>query len=44
MGLGLAICKSIIEAHEGQLRIAPGAHSGTAFEIVLPAPAPAKSQ
>jgi PAS domain S-box-containing protein len=37
MGMGLSICRSIIEAHEGRLSVSPGAESGTAFQIVLPA-------
>ena len=43
MGLGLAICRSIIESHDGRLRVAASAHSGAVFEIVLPA-APAATQ
>jgi len=36
MGLGLSICRSIIEAHGGNLTAAPGKEQGTAFRIVLP--------
>jgi len=38
MGMGLSICKSIIEAHEGQLRATPGEPNGTVFQISLPQP------
>jgi putative pyrimidine permease RutG len=44
MGLGLAICRSIIEAHHGHMRVIPGAHYGTRFEIVLPASEPVEKQ
>ena len=36
MGMGLSICKSIIEAHEGRLTATPGEPSGTVFQISLP--------
>lgn len=36
MGLGLAICRAIIEDHRGELRLAKTDHHGTRFEIVLP--------
>ncbi len=41
MGLGLAICRSIIEAHGGALRISPRDPFGTVFHLTLPAPAAA---
>ncbi len=36
LGLGLAICRSIIEAHGGQLRAKPGHGPGAVFEFDLP--------
>ena len=36
MGMGLAISKSIIEAHQGSLRFEPGSPSGARFYVELP--------
>jgi signal transduction histidine kinase len=36
MGLGLAICRMIVERHGGQLLASSGEGSGAQFEIVLP--------
>lgn len=40
MGMGLAICRSIIEAHGGKLRIAANKPRGTAFQFTLRGSAP----
>ena len=37
MGMGLFICRSIIEAHGGRLSGSPGYPYGSVFSIVLPA-------
>jgi signal transduction histidine kinase len=36
MGLGLAICKSIVERHHGQLSVSLTIDGGTRFELILP--------
>ncbi len=36
MGIGLSVCRSIIEAHEGQLYAGKSRHGGAAFEFSLP--------
>jgi signal transduction histidine kinase len=35
MGMGLSICRSIIEAHDGRLWVAPNKPQGSVFEFVL---------
>jgi signal transduction histidine kinase len=35
MGMGLSICRSIIEAHDGMLWIVPNAPRGSVFQFVL---------
>jgi signal transduction histidine kinase len=35
-GMGLAICRSIIEAHNGQISAAPGAPFGAVFQFTVP--------
>ena len=37
MGMGLSICRSIIEAHNGRLWASPGVDCGSVFNIMLPA-------
>jgi len=34
--LGFAICRSIVDAHGGNILVVPGAGGGTAFKIILP--------
>ena len=41
MGVGLSICKTIVEAHGGKLRAIPGEPAGMLFTIELPLKAPA---
>ena len=36
IGLGLAICRSIVEAHGGRLSAFPGNPHGSVFQIMLP--------
>ena len=36
MGLGLSICREIVEAHHGQLTTAPAPSGGTVFRVTLP--------
>ena len=38
MGLGLSICREIVEAHHGHLSLAPSPSGGTAFRLTLPMP------
>ena len=36
MGLGLSICREIVEAHHGRLTTSPGSPRGTVFRMTLP--------
>ena len=36
MGMGLAICRLVVEAHGGTLSVSPVAPHGSAFRITLP--------
>jgi signal transduction histidine kinase len=40
MGVGLAICKTIIEAHHGRIWARPNEHRGATFGFVLPVATP----
>jgi signal transduction histidine kinase len=35
MGMGLSICRSIIEAHDGQLSVIPNVPAGSIFRFAL---------
>jgi signal transduction histidine kinase len=37
LGVGLSICRAIIEAHRGKLSMTPAVPHGAVFEFTLPA-------
>jgi signal transduction histidine kinase len=36
LGMGLSICRSIIESHRGKLWVSPGIPHGTRFQFTIP--------
>jgi two-component system sensor kinase FixL len=40
MGVGLSICRTIVEAHGGQIWVEPNPEGGTAFHLTLPKASP----
>lgn len=44
MGMGLSICRSIVESHGGKIWVMPGAERGSIFRFELPADARARSR
>ena len=36
MGIGLSICRTIVDAHGGRIWFEPGSNGGTAFHFTLP--------
>ena len=40
MGLGLSICRTIVEAHHGRLMMAPGPAGGAVFRVIPPIAGP----
>jgi signal transduction histidine kinase len=43
MGMGLSICRSIVEAHNGRLFASPGVANGSIFRVILPIAQPTNS-
>jgi signal transduction histidine kinase len=39
MGMGLSICRAIVEAHDGRLWCSPNSPKGAVFQFTLPASA-----
>ena len=44
MGMGLSICQSIIESHEGQIWVTAGSVRGATFHFELPIKAAGKTK
>src|SRR5262249_36498727 len=44
MGMGLSICRSIVESHGGRIWVVPAAERGSIFRFELPADARARSR
>jgi signal transduction histidine kinase len=38
LGMGLAICRSMVEVHGGKISVANNAEKGVTFRVVLPVP------
>jgi K+-sensing histidine kinase KdpD len=36
IGMGLSICRSIVEAHDGRLWVSPGVDFGSVFQFTVP--------
>jgi signal transduction histidine kinase len=43
MGIGLSICRSIIESHGGRLWASPRTPHGTIFQFTVPGPGPGRA-
>ena len=43
MGMGLSICRSIIEAHGGHIKASPGSDGGSVFQVSLPVDEPSQT-
>jgi len=44
MGLGLSLCRTVVEQHGGHLQHSPHSPRGTVFAFTLPAHSPAQVQ
>jgi signal transduction histidine kinase len=43
MGMGLSICRSIVEAHGGRMTVSPAHPRGAVFQVSLPDDEPSQS-